>query len=320
LTVTLLKDIKSRNWQISTQGVGLVAEGLEDIRQCLDILLRTQKLSDPLRAEFGSDIYLYIDQPLSLAIPNIIKAIIEAVQIWEKRVVIDRIRYKVRDTSTVDFFIFYNLVDQELLDLLALQLSGGFFQIGQVPIGTLTIYALFPPNPLAKRYQVYLAINGGDALPPPPNAGFATIDEMFNWMAANWSGFATWQKGADRITGFMKPAIFTASITIGLIGVQLFTAPIPTLISGHWQVSFNPNGTGAILSAQFNTIVPLLQWLNIFWASYGVWSVQANVNPGGDFDIVDFDPGDLDTGSTAAYVLALISSTVLTATLEVDIV
>jgi phage baseplate assembly protein W len=317
---TLLQDIKSRDWQISTAGVGLIAEGLEDIRQCLDICLRTTKGSDPLRPQFGSDIFQYADKPVSIAIPNIVRSIIEAVQIWEQRVVINKIRWQVRETSISDFFITYRLVDEELIDLLKLQLNGGFFTTSPVQIGTLTIYALFPPNPTGKRYQVQFEANNHSVLPATPSAGFASIPEMYNWIVANWSGQGSWQLGADRITGFLKPGIQTASIVILLIGTKKYTAPLPVIAPGQkWQVHLNPNSEGEIISNSFPSASALLAWLNNNWPQYGSWSVEVNAGTDGDFESTEFGD-DFLSGDSASYVLVLQSETVTTAYMEAFVV
>lgn len=318
---TLLPDIKSRDWQISTQGVGLVEEGLADIRQCLDIILRTQKGTDPLRPQFGSDIFQYVDKPVTVAIPNIIRAIIEATQIWEQRVTIRRVKYQMVESAKVDFFITYKLADEELIDLLKLQLSGGFIVVDTVQIGTLTIYALFPPNPSAKRYQIGFSANGNSVVPNPPSAGFATVADMYAWMVANWSGYGTWQLAADRIIGSLKPGILTASIEILLIGTLLFEAAVPDNSAGgsRLQVNFQPDGS-SLLSSIFSNVGNMLTWLQSNWGSYGSWNIIGNPGAGGDFDMADFDPVDFDAGSTAAYLLQLQTNTVSSVILNVNLV
>jgi phage baseplate assembly protein W len=317
---TLFLDIKSKDWQISTQGVGLVAEGLEDIRQCLDICLRTTKGTDPLRPQFGSDIFQYVDKPLTVAIPNMIRAIIETVQIWEKRVALEKVKYQTRDTSTVDFFITYRLVDEELIDLLKLQLDNGILTPILTQIGTLTIFALFPPNPTHKRYQVDFHANGVVALPPAPAGGFATQMDLYAWVAANWSGYGSWQMAANKIIGHLIPEIQQAEISIILIGTIKYTAIIPNLSTGQsWQVELN-TGTQLLLSDSFTTVSQMIIWLNVNWFQFGVWNIESNPGAGGEFDISDFVDTEFVAGSPFAYILALLSETLNNATLEVSIV
>lgn len=77
---------------------GAVVEGIDDIKQCLNIIMYTRKGTDPLRPEFGCGAIDRIDQPMNKAIPGMIKDIIEAVTLFEPRV--DMVKSKV--TSVVD--------------------------------------------------------------------------------------------------------------------------------------------------------------------------------------------------------------------------
>ena len=86
-----LQDIKSVDWQPKLNEIGSVVEGAGDIDQCIRIILMTRKGSDPHRPEFGSDIWQYIDAPVNIAIPNIIREAMDAINIWETRVQINSI-------------------------------------------------------------------------------------------------------------------------------------------------------------------------------------------------------------------------------------
>ncbi|HAH9251979.1 TPA: baseplate protein, partial [Escherichia coli] len=48
-------------WQPALQAPGEIVRGLDDIRQSIQIILRTPRGSDPHRPEFGSNLHLYID-------------------------------------------------------------------------------------------------------------------------------------------------------------------------------------------------------------------------------------------------------------------
>ena len=93
-----LKDIRSSEWSLSMKEFGAVVEGIDDIKQCLNIIMYTRKGTDPLRPEFGCGAIDRIDQPMNKAIPGMIKDIIEAVTLFEPRV--DMVKSKV--TSVVD--------------------------------------------------------------------------------------------------------------------------------------------------------------------------------------------------------------------------
>lgn len=86
--MTTLKDI--RNWQVSISDPSQIVEGVDDIAQCIHIILTTIPGSDPLRPEFGSDVYQYLDKPLDIVRGKIIYAATEAIGRWEKRIEVTR--------------------------------------------------------------------------------------------------------------------------------------------------------------------------------------------------------------------------------------
>lgn len=320
---TLYPDIKTKNWQISTAGIGIIAQGLADIRQCIDLLLRTQKGTDPLRPDFGSDIFQYVDKPLNFAIPNIKQAIVNAVNQWETRVTVDSIRDEINESNVI-FFITYKLVDEELIDLLVLYLIGGFVTVDLGQETSIILNALYPYNPTDKRYTISFSVNGDDVLPQPPSDGFGTILQLFNWVTTNWPNFGRWVQLSDKIVLYMNTGIAqTASLSISLIGSNRFFGVIPEAAIGQdYALSFSANGSPAIPAppSPFVSIGDMLDWANANWNVYGTWSVQSNPAVGGDFDLSDFDEIDFTTGFDAVYLLVLISDTVNTAEINVALV
>lgn len=99
-----LTDIKAKNWTLSLEKQGEVVQGLAEISQCLRVLITTRKGSDPLRPTFGCDIYLYHDLPINQAIPRMIKAVSEAIAIWETRIDVKSIGYTLGDDGSVATF------------------------------------------------------------------------------------------------------------------------------------------------------------------------------------------------------------------------
>ena len=65
-------------WQPALQAPGEIVRGLDDIRQAIQIILRTPRGSDPHRPEFGSNLHLYIDWPVDRAIPHVVRESVEA--------------------------------------------------------------------------------------------------------------------------------------------------------------------------------------------------------------------------------------------------
>ncbi|MGH8782055.1 GPW/gp25 family protein [Paraburkholderia sp.] len=65
--------------------LGLVVTDLDDIGQCIDIILHTPRGSDPHRPDFGANLDQYIDWPLSAARPRIAREVQRALTRWEPR-------------------------------------------------------------------------------------------------------------------------------------------------------------------------------------------------------------------------------------------
>lgn len=65
---------------------GEVVTEIEDIAQSILIILRTRLGSDPLRPEFGSDLWRYIDYPADRAVPHLVRESLDAIERWEPRV------------------------------------------------------------------------------------------------------------------------------------------------------------------------------------------------------------------------------------------
>ncbi len=86
--------ITSAEWSITIGNPGEVVEGLEDIDQCIAIILATRKGSDPHRPLFGCDAWKYLDTPILIAIPNIIREAVDSLEEWEPR--IDLVSVKAR--------------------------------------------------------------------------------------------------------------------------------------------------------------------------------------------------------------------------------
>lgn len=322
---TIFPYIKTKNWQLSTVGVGYIAEGLADIRQCIDILLRTAKGSDPLRPDFGCDIFQYADRPLTVAIPNIIRSIIEAIDIWETRVKLKDITYTISEDNPgqVYFYVTCTLNDEELIDLILLYYGGGLVLVDTTDTRSLTLFAYYPPNPANKRYRISLTLNGSAALPAIPASGFGTIQQMYNWVVANWGIYGRWQMAADRLILVANPNYTSGSLAISLTGVNRFFAVIPLLQLGEaFELSFNADSLPGSPAppASFATMGDMLQWVQDNWGSYGAWSIEANPATGGDFDLSDFDLSDFDTGSQAIYLLVLETETVNNAAIIVTAV
>ena len=112
--MTPLTSITARNWQLALDQPGDVVADLDDIGQCIRVILTTPKGTDPLRPEFACDIWRYIDHPIDRAIPHIVREAWDAIEAWEPRVqlisiaprlgytpghIVLRIVWRLRDTT-----------------------------------------------------------------------------------------------------------------------------------------------------------------------------------------------------------------------------
>jgi phage baseplate assembly protein W len=68
----------------TTSHAGIV-EGLDDIDQCIRLILCTPKGSDPHRPDFGSNLHRYIDMPIDRATPYVVREAVDAIARWEPR-------------------------------------------------------------------------------------------------------------------------------------------------------------------------------------------------------------------------------------------
>ena len=86
------KPTNTKNWQISVNDPTVILEDVEDIAQAIFLILSTIKGSDPLRPEFGSDIYTWLDQPMNMVQPMLVYEVFSAVEMWEPRVKLTNVR------------------------------------------------------------------------------------------------------------------------------------------------------------------------------------------------------------------------------------
>lgn len=83
--MTQLSDIQSADWSPLLGEFGGVVEDLDDIDQCIRIILGTFKGSDPLRPLFGCDAWRWLDAPVDVALPNVVREVYAAIGMWEPR-------------------------------------------------------------------------------------------------------------------------------------------------------------------------------------------------------------------------------------------
>jgi uncharacterized protein len=91
-----LADISSADWSLMLDssapvvfpgaGIGNVVQGVADVNQCIGIILATPQGSDPLRPTFACDLWRWMDVPVTVARPALVREIVEAIMKWEPRI------------------------------------------------------------------------------------------------------------------------------------------------------------------------------------------------------------------------------------------
>lgn len=90
-SVQLYTNIQASSWSVKLGTIGQVVTDVDDIAQCILIICTTPKGSLPMRLEFGTDAYDYLDQPINEAAPHLIRSTYEAVTAFEPRAVIESV-------------------------------------------------------------------------------------------------------------------------------------------------------------------------------------------------------------------------------------
>lgn len=308
-----LLDITNYTWQLSADAFGQVVQGLASIRQRIDIVLRTTKGSDPLRAEFGTDIHLFIDESALIAIPAIKAEIITALALWMPEITINTIKHT-ENLGHVKFFITYGLVDSDLVDTITY--SPTDTSTSSFVVKKLSIVGNVPENPNNYQYFIALTLNGIMQPPFAPANGFATVSELFTFIQNSYSYLANWTLRGDFINANLKDQQYTSgSIAVTLKQVYKILAIIPQQLAGETlTLAFAEVSTGAVApqsAAPFATKGELLTWVQTNLSAYGTWAIEAMQ---GDFNS-DFN-NDFNTQSN---YLVLYSPVYNTASITITI-
>ena len=237
-----LKNITSPIWSLSVKQYGSIVQGIVAIRQQIQIALTTTKGTDPMRPEFGTNIYKYQDAPVNVAAVEVKKEILRALQIWVPDITGVTVTTAIIDSQVI-FGIGYSLVDSDLIDNIQYELDNG--TLVNSSNQTLTLQAFIPANPSSLPYQVELLLNNAAANPAPPSLGFDSIDLLFSWVNSNWKFLANWLLQPDQLIGYIADIKYlTGTLAIKLLSLFKVSTSIPVLNPGQkWVVRFQPDPT-----------------------------------------------------------------------------
>jgi len=311
--MAILQDIQSPVWTLSTNGGGSIAEGMQAIRQCVDIIVRTTKGTDPLRPEFGSDIAKFQDYPLNVAIPNMKKAILDAISLWEPRVVFTSIGHTLSDNSNIQFILTYKLADSSLTDSVSFAVGNGGIITG-AERQRLILRGFFPPNPASFQYQIACSLDGSDLLPSPPSNGFETIDDMYAWVQTNWLNAGQWYLNGNSIVGYMDPVYLKGEITVSILARKRFGGLLPALPVGYKYSLDIIIGVKEYTATDFYTPQQVLSYVSNHpeMGKAGEWQIITNDGSFNEDFMEDFD--------LYTQYLQLLTETVNVATINISVI
>lgn len=122
------------DWSLALNQWGAAAEGIDDVAQCVTVILTTPLRSDPHRPDFGCDLLPWIDRPVADATPGIVAAVRDALERWETR--IEPIDVTVTPATGIDGAGLVIAVTWRLVGSMA-AVSGTTVAVGGVRVGGL---------------------------------------------------------------------------------------------------------------------------------------------------------------------------------------
>lgn len=122
--MTKLSDISQPNWTMSLYHSGKVVEGVDEISQNIIVIVRTQKGTDPLRPNFGTDLMASMDRPVNERVPQLIKDVVESINIWETRIDVTNVAYRINGDGGVDLEIEWSTRVGELTATTKVTING----------------------------------------------------------------------------------------------------------------------------------------------------------------------------------------------------
>lgn len=254
-----------------------IVTGMNDVRQCIDTILKTRKGEDPLRPHFGCGLFDWIDKPVNTAAPNMKKEIIEALGRYEPRVRVVSIFHEIVPGG-IKFNINYRLPDGDS-DFFELTTSGEGVTTGP-EVNQLILQAEYDD---AIRYYIHLSLDGKNILPPPPSSGFANITDLFAWVTNYWYLYGAWHwLFAQKKIVLYVPTDIAA---IGNLSIQsvnnVLTAIIPELTEGgqEYDIVFRDgdgNRAAPVNGPGINTRAGILSFVTANYGGYGTWSIDGN--------------------------------------------
>lgn len=91
------------NWSASITDFGTRLVGADDIGQCVQLIMSTQKGSSPLRPTFGVDLMSFLDKPVNIAAPLLRADMLASIKLFEPRAEVKTITFTVTADGQTEF-------------------------------------------------------------------------------------------------------------------------------------------------------------------------------------------------------------------------
>ena len=75
--------------------------GIDDVKQCWDIILKTIPGSIPFMPEFGSNVYQYLDKPINVVFSDAVNTIIKDLERWETRAKVNKVSKEIIESNLI---------------------------------------------------------------------------------------------------------------------------------------------------------------------------------------------------------------------------
>jgi uncharacterized protein len=171
-----VNDITSAEWSLSLRGQGEVEQGFDDINQCIKLIVSTQRGTDPMRPNFGCDLWRFMDYGINVAAARMTNEILSALATWETRIEVTNINYSTLEES-VTFNILWILQGNKQRGSASITLDFAPQRqteappviIAPIDVPVLSAVYTYPdgvlswtfPSPIGVSFQILRSANGG---------------------------------------------------------------------------------------------------------------------------------------------------------------
>lgn len=109
---------------LHSDALGFVVTDIDDIEQCIRIILETVRGSVPHRPLFGATVYQYIDAPINEARPHVVREVFQALRAWEPRIDVIKVTLTPSDVAAMLCEVTWQPANEEGRQLIANLLLG----------------------------------------------------------------------------------------------------------------------------------------------------------------------------------------------------